>query len=215
MLLIAWEYYSKTERAIAVAETEVKLILSTRELAGLRNKLAKLGPAGSRRETNIVMDYPSRAFSRADCLMRLRETASGTILTFKGRKRKGKYKARDEIEREFLGGPAIQSALSLQGLEKIWRYEKRRDTHRSGGALVEIDSLPVIGTVVEIEGKAEKDVTQAICRLGLGGAKKFTGTYYDLAEIEFRKLGMPVQDLAWKTARSENAGKRKQKKMKK
>ena len=189
-----------TERVFAVAETEVKVILSSKELKRLRKKLANLGPASLREETNIVIDYPIRAFSNSGCLMRLRKTESSTILTFKGRKITGKFKVRDEIEREFLGGAAVQSGLSLQGLEKIWRYDKRRETHRFGRVLVEIDSLPVIGTVVEIEGQTEKDVSQAVGRLGLEGAKKFTGTYYDLAEIEYRKLGMRVQDLAWNKA---------------
>jgi adenylate cyclase class 2 len=185
-----------------MAEVEVKLLLSRTELAKLRKRLArakKLGKATV--ERNFILDYPGMPVADSGCLVRLRFRGERAILTFKGPRKASSYKSREETE-FFLGKAKdyrkVVSDFSKSGLSPVWRYDKIRQSYSFAGAHIDVDTLPVLGTVVEVEADSDAKVQRAVAALGLLGAKKFNGSYYDLAAIHFRKKGLPVRDLVLK-----------------
>ncbi len=184
-----------------MAEVEVKLLLDRTELAQLRKALKVAKRLGKNTERNFILDYSGMAIASRGCLMRLRFSGNCAILTFKGPRKASNYKSREETE--FVLGrsrdyKAIVASFARVGLSPIWRYDKIRESFSFLGCHIDVDTLPSLGTVVEVEADSDAKVRKAIVKLGLKGARTFNGSYYDLAALHFRKLGRPVGNLILK-----------------
>jgi len=182
-------------------EVEVKLLLDKPELAQLKKALGKAKKLGKNTERNFILDYSEMAIASRGCLMRLRFSGDRAILTFKGPKKASNYKSREETE--FALGTAkdykkVVASFGRVGINPTWRYDKVRESFSFAGCHIDVDTLPLLGTVVEVEADSDAKVRAAIAKLGLSGAKSFNGSYYDLAAIHFRKLGRPVGNLILK-----------------
>jgi len=182
-------------------EVEVKLLLEKAELAHLRKALGKAKRLCKNVERNFILDYSEMAIASRGCLMRLRFSGDRAILTFKGPRKASNYKSREETEFE-LGTTKdykkVVASFGKVGLNPTWRYDKVRESFSFAGCHIDVDALPLLGTVVEVEADSDAKVRQAIAKLGLTRAKTFNGSYYDLATIHFRKLNRPVGDLILK-----------------
>jgi len=182
-------------------EVEVKLLLDKAELARLLKALGKAKKLGKNVERNFILDYSEMAIASRGCLMRLRFSGDRAILTFKGPKKASNYKSREETEFEL--GKAkdykkVVASFGRVGLTPTWRYDKIRESFSFEGCHIDVDTLPLLGTVVEVEADSDAKVRKGIDALGLNGSKTFNGSYYDLAAIHFRKLGKPVGNLILK-----------------
>jgi len=182
-------------------EVEVKLLLDKPELAQLRKALGKAKRLGKNVERNFILDYSEMAIASRGCLMRLRFSGDRAILTFKGPKKASNYKSREETE--FALGKAkdykkVVASFGKVGLNPTWRYDKVRESFSFAGCHIDVDTLPLLGTVVEVEADSDAKVRTCISKLGLAGAKSFNGSYYDLAAMHFRKFGRPVGNLILK-----------------
>ena len=84
--------------------------------------------------------------------MRLRRAAGRAILTYKGPARfQDGVKTREEREIEVSDPAEAEGILAGLGLERRFRYEKRREEWDFDGCVVALDETP-IGTFVEVEG---------------------------------------------------------------
>jgi adenylate cyclase, class 2 len=161
-------------------EQEIKL-----RLAGVgagREAVARLGAVLSRPrhfEDNVVFDDSAGGMTGRGCLVRLRRTDEGAVLTYKGPRRivEG-VKARDEIELMVADPDALETVFAGMGFRPVFRYQKYRECHRFAGVEVVIDETPV-GAFLEIEGPVA-EIHRAAAAMGFAPDDYMTDSYADL-----------------------------------
>jgi adenylate cyclase class 2 len=161
-------------------ETEIKLRAPSPEAA--RAAVAGLGarPKQPRHfEDNLLLDDPKGRLRAAGCVLRLRRTPEGGLLTYKGpRMDDGTVKARPEIEVAVADADTLQTLLAALGLRPIFRYQKYREAWEWKDVEIVVDETP-IGTFLEIEGSAA-DIHAAAAGLGYSRADYLTDSYVGL-----------------------------------
>ncbi|MCK5113694.1 MAG: class IV adenylate cyclase [Phycisphaerae bacterium] len=151
----------------------------------VRKRLNELGAEflGTVRQTDTFFDDAAGSLQGAGCGLRLRRekilrrgtgaTLSGAMITFKGPVAKNrKVKIREEIETCVDSPDATVAILAACGFRAAVTIEKRRSSYRLGRARIELDQLPLLGTVgkfVEIEGVSERNVETVRKKLGIDG----------------------------------------------
>jgi adenylate cyclase class 2 len=140
----------------AARETEVKL--RVRDVSAVRESLRRAGASLVRErhfEDNVLFDDAAGSLRSRGCVLRLRRTPDGGLLTFKGpRQVQAGVKSREERETPVSDPSALDEILRRLGYRPVFRYQKYRESFHHKGQAVEIDETP-IGTFVEIEGDVE------------------------------------------------------------
>jgi len=142
-----------------------------------RQMRRKLQAAGARRlgtalEHNTYFDTPDQALRKADSGLRIRvtEAADGSrraALTYKGPRREGELKIRQEEETQIASARAATAILAGLGYRPTLAFQKRRESFELAAARVELDELPEMGFFLEIEADDEADVRRVRGMLGL------------------------------------------------
>jgi adenylate cyclase class 2 len=135
-------------------EVEVKIPCEDHELAraALRAAGATLGSA-LHFESNDLYDDREKKLSSQGRTVRLRRAAGRATLTYKGPARfQSGIKIREERETEVADPAETEGILAGLGLERRFRYEKRREEWRHDGCVIALDETP-IGKFIEIEGE--------------------------------------------------------------
>lgn len=164
-------------------ETELKLRVDSHD--PIRDRLRTLGATfvGKVLETNCILDRLDGHLRRLGCGLRVRRVVDSdgrpgpATLTFKGPRRVGDLKSREEIETSVGDGDAITELLPRLGFHVVLCYEKRRETWRLGPCSVELDEPAALGLFVEIEGPDEPAVRAAQRDLQLAAAKPVNVSY--------------------------------------
>jgi len=157
------------------AEIEAKIKVPNHE--AVREALRRAGGTlhARRLEINIFFDTPAAALRNADKGLRLRHNhyladpggQDEMVITFKGPQQPGLYKKREEIELTVTDAAAAEALLAGLGFHRTLSFEKRRESWRLQGCLVELDELPHLGTFVEVEGPSESAVQNVLHTLGM------------------------------------------------
>ena len=176
---------------------EIEIKLKVDHLAPVRDRLRALGAThvGEVMETNTFFDTPDRALLASDCGLRLRHTRDGAtkreklIVTYKGPRGEGQVKKREEIEVGVDRADAAELMLERLGYVRQLSFEKRRETWRLEKAIVELDSLPELGSFVEIECPSEAEVMRIRETLGLANVEPVSPTYADLVSQHLSDRG--------------------------
>lgn len=145
-------------------------------------------------EANTLFDFRDRSLSYAGCLLRVRETADGALITFKGKVVDDeRFKVRPEVETRCESGPSMRAILENIGLKAFFRYEKFREEFQAPGALLCLDEMP-FGNFLELEGFPQgiEDLAQ---KLDLAPETFIRRSYADLYGEHCRKLGEPFGDI--------------------
>lgn len=134
---------------------EVEVKIPHADLAEVRRRLEENGGRLARArhfESNDLYDDAAKKLSSGGRTLRLRRADGRAILTYKGAARfQGGIKTREERETEVSDAGEVEAILAGIGLERRFRYEKRREEWTFEGCVVALDETP-IGTFVEIEG---------------------------------------------------------------
>jgi adenylate cyclase class 2 len=158
-------------------ETEVKLRIASAEAA--REKLRVAGAELVRErhfEDNALFDDKAGSLRASGTLLRLRRTARGGVLTFKGpREIENGVKSREERETSVDDPDEVRAILRRLGYRPLFRYQKYRETWTHRGQEIEVDETP-IGIFLEIEGDAE-GIHAAATALGFGPDDYLTDSY--------------------------------------
>lgn len=165
-------------------EYEVKIRAGS--LPQIRARLASLGirPAARVTERDLYFNSPARDFGLTDEALRIRSTAEGTSLTYKGpRLGLPGIKAREEFVVEVGSGEALEEILLRLGFTRTAVVEKTRETYRVEGTFVALDEVKDLGFFVEIEAPPGTDEAGAIALISrvreiLGVAGEETGISY-------------------------------------
>jgi adenylate cyclase class 2 len=163
-------------------ETEIKLRMPGPGPA--REALAGLGATLVRPrhlEDNVLLDDDRSTLVGSGRTLRLRRTADGALLTFKGpRSDREGVKSRPEVEVEVKrsDADALEALLRGVGFRPVFRYQKYRETYRLGEVEIVVDETP-IGTFLEIEGPPPR-IHAAAAVLGKGPRDYITDSYAGL-----------------------------------
>jgi len=130
-------------------------------------------------ESNDLFDDPARKLSASGRTVRLRRAQGRAILTYKGTARfQDGVKIREEREVEVSDAGEAEAILAGLGLERRFRYEKRREEWDFEGCVTALDETP-IGTFVEIEGDPTS-IRRLIGRLALDFTEAIPYSYAEL-----------------------------------
>lgn len=185
------------ENARTREETEVKLPVSN--LAVIRERLAGGGAtmeAARHDESNDLYDDAGRKLSGSGRTIRVRRAAGRALLTYKGVARfEAGARVREERETEVSDPTETDAILRALGLERRFRYEKRREEWRRGGCLVALDETP-IGNFVEIEGSPD-EIRKLIADLGLDSGDAIPYSYPELYARRRKEDPKLPADMVW------------------
>jgi adenylate cyclase class 2 len=145
-------------------EVEVKFPITDR--AAVRRELVALGGVnhGTRTEEDIYLAHPARSFAETDEALRVRQSGSNILITYKGPKVDATTKTRTEIELEFAASTIVSDLLRLWehlGFRPVRQVKKERE-------LVDIlwqgrevhaclDRVEGLGEFIELELSAEPE----------------------------------------------------------
>ncbi|MCC7292623.1 MAG: class IV adenylate cyclase [Phycisphaerales bacterium] len=141
---------------------------------------------GEHVETDCIYDLADGSLRRRDIGLRIRTSCPagpqpGEItLTVKGPPEHGPLKSREEAELRITDAETADLALRLLGYAPRLRYQKRRESFSLRGCRVELDTLPHLGTHVEIEGPDAATVLAVQQLLGLGSLAHEAKSYVSL-----------------------------------
>ncbi len=166
-------------------EIEVKL-----RVDDPRQMREKLQAAGARRlgtvlEHNTYFDTPEETLRKADSGLRIRvmEAADGSrraVLTYKGPRREGELKIRQEEQTQIASARAATAILAGLGYRPMLAFQKRRESFELDAARVELDELPEMGFYLEIEADDEAAVRRVRGMLGLDNQAAIPSPYVAL-----------------------------------
>jgi adenylate cyclase class 2 len=184
---------------------EIEIKMKVDHLAPVRDRLRQIGAklVGEAMETNTFFDTPDRALLASDCGLRLRRSRNCTtkeeklIATYKGPRGEGPVKKREEIEVAVDKQQPTEQLLERLGYVRQLSFEKRRETWKLEKCTVELDSLPELGSFVEIECPTEAEVMKLREKLGLANVPAVTPTYADLVAHHLSDRGHRETSLAF------------------
>jgi adenylate cyclase class 2 len=167
-------------------EIEVKVRVGSHD--AVRQRLSALGAVceGTAHETNTFFDTPDRRLLREDRGLRIRvnrrDNGENLVVTYKGPKTTGPsgVKSREEVEVEVGDHDALVCLMGHLGYHVTLSFDKRRETWRLPDAEVVLDTLPHLGTFVEVEAASETTVRSVLARLGLDAAPAVAESYIRL-----------------------------------
>jgi adenylate cyclase class 2 len=178
---------------------EVEVKLPAPDLGAIRQRLNAVGAkpvSPVHFESNDLYDRANADFANRGCALRLRRTDAGATLTFKGPPRfEMGVKTREENETAVSDPDAAQRILEDLGLERRFRYEKRREEWEFEGCTIALDETP-IGNFVEFEGEPPA-IRRALVRLGLDFAQAIPYTYAELYRRRRRDDPSLPQDMVF------------------
>jgi adenylate cyclase class 2 len=155
---------------------EIEAKIKVDDLAPTRAKLQEAGAkfVADQFEVNAIFDTDDRSLLAADKGLRVRLARNektdeqAVTLTFKGPRKHGPLKSRQENELKADDFDAAVELLEALNFHQVLSFEKRRQSWELGGCKVELDELPHLGCFVEIEGHSEKSIQKVQEQLGLG-----------------------------------------------
>lgn len=143
-------------------------------------------PVACMLEQNVFFDSADREMAAGDCGLRVRtlefegDRNSQAVVTFKGPRQGGRFKARQEIEFTVDQAEPMIALLGELGYHETIRFEKRRGRWRLGGCTVELDEMPYLGKFVEVEGVSDEAIIAVREKLGLSQCPTVKSSYVSL-----------------------------------
>jgi adenylate cyclase class 2 len=187
---------------------EIEAKLSVPDLEIVRGRLRELNatPLGSVLETNTFFDSEDRSLLAKDEGLRLRKrvdietSATKFIITYKGARRHGMLKSRDEVECGVENDRDAMMLLSRLGYLRVLSFEKRRESWKLGGCSVELDTVPHVGTFVEIEGPSEAAILKVRDQLNLSERPLVKASYIALLMTHLQDRGETTKTVTFENA---------------
>jgi len=162
-------------------EIEIKLAIPDAPFGRLLLRQAGFTVARRRVfECNIVFDTARLALRKTRRLLRVRQVAGQTRLTYKGAPLVARHKSREELEMPLDAPDVFVAILDRLGYRPTFRYEKYRTTYHEAGVAGEIvlDETP-IGVYLELEG-SPRWIDRTARRLGFHQSDYITASYVRL-----------------------------------
>ena len=190
-MMIVWKSAVIPGSIMMCTEIEAKLKVNSHEQ--VERRLIELGAEfiAEQSQTDCHFDDANATLSKGDRALRLRRQLVGGstrfFLTYKGPKEKSNFKKRQEIEVEISDASSTEKLLAALGYEKAITVEKTRRLWRLSECEVALDSLPLLGDFVEIEGPDDETINSVRKSLGLSGLPHIAKSYAALTKAKLHK----------------------------
>ncbi len=142
---------------------------------------------GEVEQKDTYLSHPNRNLAANDEALRVREEGGRCWLTYKGPKRGGSVKVREELEVGFQSREALLELFERLGFLAVAQVCKRRRVYRCGQVSICFDDVIGLGRFVEIEiaeaddsGKAGDLLAQVARRMGLDPRSAVTQSYLEM-----------------------------------
>jgi len=174
-------------------EIEAKLKVDSHGL--IEKRLAALDAefVAEQLQKDYFFDDDENNFAESDSCLRLRRQVSEkkekVYLTYKGPKEKSNLKKRQEIEIEVSSAELAEKLLLAIGYARRLVIEKRRQLWHLGRCFVSLDTLPLLGNFIEIEGPDEKEIADVQKKLGLTDLPHIAKSYSSLIKDKLTATG--------------------------
>lgn len=146
----------------SVIEVETKIAVTN--LPEIADHLRSFGASylGGSFQRDTYLNAPHRNYAETDEALRVRETKSGTEITYKGPKQqKSGSKARTEITLSVASADDAIRLLTATGFNAHAIVKKEREEYAYGGTTIALDRVEGLGTYVEIEVLTNGDIAAA------------------------------------------------------
>jgi adenylate cyclase, class 2 len=187
---------------------EIELKLPCENLEVARQKLRERGAASVSSlhfESNDLYDDSQGRLARSGSTLRLRRETEKSILTFKGPARyEGGIKRREERETNVSDAVETDAILRGLGLERRFRYEKRREEWKLEDCVIALDQTP-IGDFVEIEGDPS-GIRRVVASLGLDSGQAIPYSYAKLYALRRQQDPSLPADMIFREGTAPGAG---------
>lgn len=181
-------------------ETEVKIRIP--EIGQFQQKLQRCGfklHAARQFESNSLFDTSDQALRRKGAILRLRQSAEKSVITWKGPADQSPFKSRAEIETQVDSLDRMREILERLGFVQAFRYEKFRTEYVEIGGpeagVLTVDETP-IGNFMELEGSGEW-IDQKAQELGFSRSDYILLSYGNLYLEECKRRGMEPADMVF------------------
>ncbi len=116
---------------------------------------------GREEQVDLYLDFEDLRLKESNRALRIRFTAAGHRLTYKGPLIDAPVKAREEIEVEVSDGNALRIILERLGFRVLIRVRKVRSRVLLNGLTYEIDDVEGLGRFVEVEVRTAEELNTA------------------------------------------------------
>jgi len=159
---------------------EIEIKFKIKNLDFIRKKLKNQGAKfiGKAFERTIRFDTPNNDLEKNKKFLRIR-TGFKNVITFKRKVKSKKFKEREEIELEISDPRKMEIILENLGFTKKLIMEKYREKWKLGDTEIAIDTLPKMGSFIEIEG-SKNGIEKVVKILELDFKNRITETYWGL-----------------------------------
>jgi predicted adenylyl cyclase CyaB len=174
---------------------EIEAKLKVDSLSEIEQKLAELGArfVGEQLQTDYFFDNAKSMLIKEDKCLRLRRQLvaknESCFLTYKGAQEKSNLKKRQEIEFEIIDSDSAHKLLLALGYEQVLIVDKKRRLWQFGDCDIALDTLPLLGDFVEIEGPDEEKIAYVKNNLGLTDVPHILKSYASMLREQLQQLG--------------------------
>jgi adenylate cyclase, class 2 len=180
-----------------MTETEVK-ILWNGPVADVQALVVRQGyqlTAARVLETDQLFDRSAGELKQSGTVLRLRQAAGLSTITYKGPATRDLYKSREEIEFDVSNPENFVTVLDRLGYQPTLSYQKFRTKFSDpcDPGLVTIDETPM-GVFLELEGSKDW-IDRAASRLGFPQTAYLTSSYASLYKEHVAKDTQPAPTL--------------------
>lgn len=145
-------------------------------------------------QKDFYFDDANKNLSSGGKGLRIRhQIASGVervILTFKGKRKEGVYKIREEYEVEVSELEKMIGILMGLGYQESLIVEKKRVMWHLNDCEICLDNVEMLGKFVEVEGPSETVVEETIQMIGLDGLEHIQTGYASMIAEKLKENGL-------------------------
>ena len=169
-------------------EIEIKFKILDANIVRHTLKIIRAIKVSKKKEVDIYFDTYEQRLLKNEILCRLRKIDTAGILSIKEKTRKSKYfKIREEIEVKVSDFQKAKQCLEALGFKVSGGKEKIREFYTYKKTKICIDTLPKIGSFLEIEG-TKKSIIEVSKKLGFDYRKGITKSYDELLKEDMRNV---------------------------
>lgn len=182
---------------------EIEAKVKVENLESVAQKLAQAGACFKHEllEKDSYFIDADRTVVGHGCGLRLRRQkineTEKVLLTYKGPKKKTKFKTRQEIEFEISEPDKAEMLLAALGCYKKLTFEKKRSLWRLDKCMICLDELPLLGRFVEVEGPDEDAVEDVLKRIGLSDHENINKGYAKLMMTRLEETGSKKTEISF------------------
>lgn len=178
-------------------ETEIKIRLTSQEQVDtIRRRCSQLfGKATEVTQRDEYFDTSNQLLQKKDFTVRLRTVDGTAKIALKGPRGFFENKIHKRIELEFsvLTEDEARREIAGQDLIATAILEKHRCKFVGDGLKVAIDTLPFIGSFLEIEASTTEKIEEAISELQISIADAVSENYSELLEQHLMSIELPLR----------------------